>query len=450
MTILKAVLFMMIASVIHGFLQSAPPIPTSPLSVASLGLTAVPREINYNAFNLIHDALRENLSKELGIVQPNKMQNSSLPIAIRGDDTFVVAQTGSGKTMSFMLPILHRLSSEESTSSSSSQRSIAIVIGPTLELLAQHSTIAYTLMPSLANRVLFKTPQQLLDCSNNGVLTVDGIIQHDLTNINIVAIDEVDAVLCGSEFNETTPERSIELLNRFPDQAQYILTTAHLTRAHTKVINRLFPDIQMVRQSSSEQRVLVPTLQQVFHYFSGGMPAKLDKLQGILEEPKEQQPTIIFCKNENEVDEVHAFLENCSTLKDAYGPEKLHVNLPPSQRSGALSRFQTNDNYCRMLVTHEIAARGLDCPSVRHVVLFDTPTDVTAFVHRAGRTARAGEKGVVTCLVQAGGGSFGKHTNLHALQDAPKLNFAKATNDDEMLNGDDHDGFDESSSKNIG
>jgi len=89
-------------------------------------------------------------------------------------------------------------------------------------------------------------------------------------------------------------------------------------------------------------------------------------------------------------------------------------------------------------VTHEIAARGLDCPSVRHVVLFDTPTDVTAFVHRAGRTARAGEEGVVTCLVQSGGdgsigsfgdsgGSFGKHKNLHALLDAPKLNFARAT-----------------------
>jgi ATP-dependent RNA helicase DeaD len=420
MSLLKVVLVVLNASVIRAFIIS--PTDVSTLRVSFLGLAAAPQELN-NAFDLIDDALRVTLSDELGIVQPNEIQNSSLPCAIRGDDTFVIAQTGSGKTMSFMLPILHRLNS-------SSQRSVAIVIGPTAELLAQHSTVASTLMPSVSERILFKTPEQVLESS-----TAD---DEDFANIDIVAIDEVDAVLCGSEFNDTTPETSIELLDRLSDRAQYILTTAHLTRAHTKIINRLFPDINTIRQSSSSRRVLVPTLRQVFHYFSGDMSAKLDKLQEILED-SETQPTIVFCKDENEVEAVHLFIENCNALKDGFSPEKLHVDLPSEVRSNALSRFRAND--CRMLVTHEIAARGLDCPFVRHVILFDTPTDVTAFVHRAGRTARAGEEGVVTCMVQAGGGggigsfgdsggSFGKHKNLHALLDAPKLNFAKAIDDD--------------------
>jgi len=323
--------------------------------------------------------------------------------------------------MSFLLPILHRLNK---TSSSISPGPFAIVIGPTSELLAQHSRIASKLMAPVSDRILFRTPQQILD--------PDVTDEKDLANIDVVAIDEVDAVLCGSEFNDTTPERSIELLDRLPYQAQLILTTAHLTRAHTQIICRLFPDIKTIRQSSSSQRVLVPTLRQVFHYFSGNMTAKLEKLKNIIEK-SEKQATIVFCQDENEVETVHQFLVSCLALRDTFAPEKLHADLSSEERSSALSLFCNNDDDCQMLVTHEIAARGLDCPYVRHVILFDTPTDVTAFVHRAGRTARAGEEGVVTCLVQAGGasslGSFGEHNNLHALLDAPKLTFSKLTND---------------------
>lgn len=432
MSFLKAIIVAINVSTVHCFLGRTTTV--SRFDLSSRGLSAVPQGQN-NAFDLIDDGLRENLSNELDIIQPNEIQNLSIPIAIAGNDTFVIAQTGSGKTMSFLLPILHRLND---TSSSSSQRSTAIVIGPTSELLAQHASVASNLSPLLADRILFKTPQQIFESKAAN--------DEDLANIDIVAIDEVDAVLCGSEFNDTTPDASIELLSILPDRAQYILTTAHLTRAHTKIINRLFPDTHTIKQSSNSQRVLVPTLRQVFHYFSGDMSAKLDELQDILEKSK-NQPTIIFCKDENEVEAVHLFLENCKALRDAFVPEKLHIDLSSKERSGSLSRFQNNDNDCQMLVTHEIAARGLDCPSVRHVILFDTPTDVTAFVHRAGRTARAGEEGVVTCLIQAGGagglgsfgyagGSFGKHKNLHALLDAPKLNFAKVTDDEMIENAD--------------
>ena len=405
------------------------PTKKSPRNFAFRGLAAMPRELSNDAFDLLDDELRKNLYEELGIIQPNIIQDTSLPVAFGGNNTFVIAQTGSGKTMAFMLPILQRLI--DTSFSSTKEQSTAVVIGPTAELVAQHSTIAWMLMPSVTNRILFKTPQEIL---NSNVTD-----NNYFANVNIVAIDEVDAILCGSEFNDTTPETTIKLLNCLPDRAQYILTTAHLTRAHTKIINRLFPTIKTIQQSSSSRRVLVPTLRQVFHYFSGDMSAKLAKLRDVLQK-SDKQSTIIFCRDENEVDAVYLYLlETCTTLRDVFTPEKLHVELSPKDRATALARFQKNDNNCQILVTHEIAARGLDCPHVRHVVLFDTPTDVTAFVHRAGRTARAGEEGMVTCLVQNGGstigglGSFGKHHNLHALLDAPKLSFAKATA--EEING---------------
>ena len=425
--------FVINISILEAFLVKPSILPS--VGVDFCALAAKPKI--RNAFDLVDEVLVEGLSKEFGILEPNEVQNSSLPIALRGDDVFVIAQTGSGKTMSFMLPILHRLNNDLSSSLHRRSNPVAIVIGPTLELLAQHAAVASKLSPLLSKRVLFKTPEELL---GRNIEDDD----EDLTNIDIVAIDEVDAVLCGSEFNDTAPETSIELLDRLPEQAQKILTTAHLTRAHTTIINRLFPGIKIVRQSSGSQRVLVPTLRQVFHYFSGGMSAKLDKLRDILQK-SEKYPTIIFCEDQNEVEIVHSFLQNnCEALSEAFAPKKLHETLSPEERIGALSEFKDDsNNNCRMLVTHEIVARGLDCPSVKHVVLFDTPTDVTAFVHRAGRTARAGEEGVVTCLVQTGeaggigsfggsGGSFGKHKNLHALLDAPKLNFAKAS-DRELL-----------------
>ena len=422
MMISKIILIAINVSCIHCLLSS--PKIASHFDVSIRGLAALPRDFN-NAFDLLDGDLREKLSMELGILEPNEIQNMSIPIAIDGEDVSVIAQTGSGKTMSFLLPILHRLKNEISASSIP----IAIVIGPTIELLAQHANVASILMPSLDDRIIFKTPQELLDPNS---------ADADLAGIAVVAIDEVDAVLCGSEFNATIPESSIELLNLFPKQAQYILTTAHLTRAHTKIINDLFPDIETIRQSSSSQRVLVPTLRQVFHYFSGDMESKLTELQNVLEN-SEKQPTIIFCKDESEVEDVHSFVKNSKTLGSIFSPERLHINLSTQERSTALQRFRADEDECLMLVTHEIAARGLDCPSVRHVILFDTPTDVTAFVHRAGRTARAGEDGLVTCLVQVGGGlgsfgesggSFGKHKNLHALLDAPRLSFTKATDNE--------------------
>jgi len=442
-------------SILEAFLVNPSMLPSFGVDFCAK-LAATPQrrgpEIIRNAFDLVDEVLVEGLSKEFGILEPNEVQNSSLPIALRGDNVFVIAQTGSGKTMSFMLPILHRFNNVYALPlSSPSRRSnpVAIVIGPTPELLAQHAAVASKLSPLLAERILFKTPEELL--GRNSITNTNTNIEDEvlnLTSIDIVAIDEVDAVLCGSEFNDTAPETSIALLDRLPQQAQYILTTAHLTRAHTTIINRLFPDIEIVRQSSGSQRVLVPTLRQVFHYFNGDMTAKLDKLQDILQK-SEKHPTIIFCRDQNEVEVVHSFLQNnCEALSQAFAPKKLHEKLSPEERFGALSEFKddsntTNTKNCRMLVTHEIVSRGLDCPSVRHVVLFDTPTDVTAFVHRAGRTARAGEEGVVTCLVQTGGaggigsfgdsgGSFGKHKNLHALLDAPKLSFAKAS-DGEIL-----------------
>eukprot|EP00592_Proboscia_alata_P011567 CAMPEP_0194383484 /NCGR_PEP_ID=MMETSP0174-20130528/67663_1 /TAXON_ID=216777 /ORGANISM="Proboscia alata, Strain PI-D3" /LENGTH=275 /DNA_ID=CAMNT_0039169763 /DNA_START=409 /DNA_END=1236 /DNA_ORIENTATION=- len=262
-----------------------------------------------------------------------------------------------------------------------------------------------------------------------------------MADIEIVAIDEVDAVLCGSEFEDTVSKETTELLNYLQTrnkqkQAQLILTTAHLTLAHRKVLDELFPSITKVRHSNEGGRsegVLVPTLRQEFHYFSGGVDDKLIKLNRILQRTEDDNSSIvIFCRDADEVEIVHSSLEKNKMLSERFSPRKLHEDIHPDERAKALNAFLqststgANFPFCRILITHEIAARGLDCPNVSTVILYDTPTDVTAFVHRAGRTARAGRSGSVICLVQAEGCfDGGNHKVLHELQDAPKLKFRK-------------------------
>ena len=415
-------------AVLDGFPLLLPTSPSVAFCPRSSTFCVLSESNAPNAFDMIGEEMQLSLLNQLGVLEPNEVQNSSLPFAVQGENVFIIAQTGSGKTLTFLLPILHHLNN---TFASSPSQIRAIVIGPTAELMAQHYAIATKLAPTLVERVLFKTPDQVISDLKDPLSS--NAVEYD--GIKIVAIDEVDAVLCGNEFNSTVPESSNELLNLLPDQAQYILTTAHLNRAHTKVLEKLFPQIKMIQQGGSSQSILVPTLRQEFHYFSGNISEKLEKLESILHKAEDNplragQSTIIFCETEEGVELVHSFLEK-SVLSKVFAPRKLHVRMEPNKRSDALSDFQTNPEKCRLLVTHEIAARGLDCPLVRHVILFDTPKDVTAFVHRAGRTARAGEDGTVTCLVQAGtgfngGGSFGQHKQLHALQDAPKLKFKKA------------------------
>ena len=153
------------AIVLEGF-SAALPLKPAPSSISScpgravacpaLLATAVHGNNNNNAFDLIGEDLQESLSTQLGIIEPNEVQNSSLPLAVRGEDVFIISQTGSGKTLTFLLPILHRLNEK------SSKVMKAIVIGPTSELVEQHAAIVAKLAPSLVDRILFKTPHQFL------------------------------------------------------------------------------------------------------------------------------------------------------------------------------------------------------------------------------------------------------------------------------------------------
>ena len=171
--------------------------------------------------------------------------------------------------------------------------------------------------------------------------------------------------------------------------------------------------------------VMVPTLRQCFKYFSG---EKVDKLMDVLRGVEDddwlrQGSTILFCTSVASAEDLSRRIE----IELGMHVTLLHDNLESSSRNAVLTGLRGSGGCAReFIVCTGIAARGLDVPNVRHVILFDVPTDVSGFIHQAGRTARRGQQGLITCLVKTGSADYARYSHLHALKDASRLHFAAA------------------------
>ena len=430
------------------------------------------------------DLLRPELIRGLNlldITSPNAIQSEALPPALNGEDLIVCAQTGSGKTLLFLLPMLQKLAEmappQQSFWSKSrrgrlSQKALddddddwiepfgggsrkrekkakkvtrhlaqpeAIILVPTRELAMQTATIANHLATQLNDgrqaaaleqssssssstqahpvsvmtltngqrftperqalrdhggaRLVIATPQRLLYHLGENSLT--------LRRLRQLAIDEADAVLCGSD---GVVREGLEVLRRLKKtksrlsnatvKRQVLMTAATIGAEEEEVIRTLVPK---ATRRISHSGVLVPTLKRVYHYVRSDKDAELLKL---LERSQSNSflhdgGTLIFCGSVRRAARVHDLL-------NAAMPELravlVHGETRPDARTLALQKF--NDDESRFLVCSDVATRGLDFPLVRHVIMYDQPRDVTAFIHRAGRTARKGQPGLLTCLIK--------------------------------------------------
>uniref|UniRef100_A0A7S4EUR1 RNA helicase n=2 Tax=Chrysotila carterae TaxID=13221 RepID=A0A7S4EUR1_CHRCT len=408
------------------------------------------------------DILGSKLPKALatiGILSPNEIQASVLPLALEGRELLVVAQTGSGKTIISLLPIFHCLLRQSlgdtfsrstkratETSSPTPMQPQALVLSPTIELASQHSRVIAQLaqalperhissMPDIADQLDSQTQEGREEEDQSRILSTtpsrflrafrDGRVQTGL--LRVVAFDEVDALLCGEAHSREMPLAATELLEALlsaGQPVQLLMTTAHLTEAHEHVLRGRFPRAELVRHQGSDsgrRGVLVPTLRQRFHYFNGDKEQQLLRTLARAEaDPHLREGTCaVFCASEPDAEKLCALVASAAPQ---LLPTVLHARMPDAARLAALDRFRLGES--RVLVCTACAARGLDLPLLRHVVLYDPTPEVADFVHSAGRTARRGTHGLVTCLVQAGdAAALGRFQALHALQPAPQLSF---------------------------
>jgi len=335
--------------------------------------------------------------REQGYETPTPIQAQAIPAVLAGHDLLGGAQTGTGKTAAFTLPMLHKLTMGHSKTNKFGKDGIAaLVLTPTRELAAQveesirtygkylklTSTVIFGgvgMNPQIAKLkagvdILVATPGRLLDLQGQGML--------DLSTVEMLVLDEADRMLDMGFLPDVK-----KILALVPKEKQSLLFSATFSDEIRELADRLLRNpqsIQVTPRNSTVQRIT-----QVTHPVSRAKKKQL--LAHIIQEHDWSQ-VLVFTRTKFGANNVAEFL-----TKNGINAMALHGNKSQSARTQALSGFKSGD--IRALVATDIAARGIDIDDLPHVVNFEIPNVPEDYVHRIGRTGRAGNDGAAVSLV---------------------------------------------------
>ena len=334
---------------------------------------------------------------EQGYETPTAIQAQAIPAVLEGHDLLGGAQTGTGKTAAFVLPMLHKLSLGETPRNKFGGIGIrALVLTPTRELAAQveESVQTYGKYLELSSTVIFggvgmnpqisrvkkgvdilvATPGRLLDLLQQGVL--------DLGQVQMLVLDEADRMLDMGFIHDVK-----KVLAVVPKQKQSLLFSATFSDEIRELASTLLKDplsIQVTPRNTTVQRIT-----QLIHPVGRGKKKAL--LAHIIQEHNWSQ-VLVFTRTKFGANNVAEFL-----TKNGIEAMALHGNKSQSARTQALSGFKSGN--IRALVATDIAARGIDIDDLPHVVNYEIPNVCEDYVHRIGRTGRAGADGTAVNLV---------------------------------------------------
>jgi ATP-dependent RNA helicase RhlE len=334
---------------------------------------------------------------EQGYETPTPVQAQAIPIVLAGHDLLAGAQTGTGKTAAFMLPILHKLSLTEAGRNKFGGKAIrALVLTPTRELAAQieESAKDYGKYLSLQSTVVFggvgmkpqvdrvkrgvdvlvATPGRLLDLQGQGLL--------DLSSIEILVLDEADRMLDMGFIHDVK-----KILALVPKDKQSLLFSATFSDEIRDLAATLLKNPQSIQVTPSN--TTVQRISQVIHPVGRGK--KKEVLVHIINLHNWSQ-VLVFTRTKFGANNVADYL-----TKHGIKSMALHGNKSQTARTQALAGFKSGD--IRALVATDIAARGIDIEDLPHVVNYEIPNVSEDYVHRIGRTGRAGASGEAVSLV---------------------------------------------------
>ena len=330
-----------------------------------------------------------------GYTIPTPIQAAAIPVAVSGRDVLGIAQTGTGKTASFVLPMISRLE----TGRARARMPRSLILAPTRELAAQvaqsfekygvnHKLDLALLIGGVSMDdqtrkldrgvdVLIATPGRLLDHFQRGRVMLMGV--------EILVIDEADRMLDMGFIPDI--EKICKLL---PPRRQTLFFSATMPAEITRLVHQFQKD--PVRIEAAPPATTAKTITQKFCYCPTGEDfAKREALRMLLK-GEGVRNAIIFCNRKVEV----AILLK-SLLKHGFNAGALHGDMDQKSRTETLDKFRSGE--IAFLAASDVAARGLDIPDVSHVFNFDLPRDKDDYVHRIGRTGRAGKEGHSTSLV---------------------------------------------------
>ena len=347
--------------------------------------------MNFDELNLAPAILRA--VQEQGYTAPTPIQAQAIPVVLGGHDLLAGAQTGTGKTAGFTLPMLQLLSTRPAAKAGAIR---ALVLTPTRELAAQveEAIRAYGQYLELTSTVIFggvgMNPQinriargvDILVATPGRLLDLEGQNHIDLSHVEILVLDEADRMLDMGFIHDVK-----KVLALLPKHKQSLLFSATFSDEIRELAGNLLKDPKSVQVTPPN--TTVERIAQVI--YPVGRNHKKDVLAHLVGENDWSQ-VLVFTRTKFGANKVADFLNDKGIKSMA-----LHGNKSQSARTQALAEFKTGD--LRALVATDIAARGIDIDELPHVVNYDIPNVPEDYVHRIGRTGRAGNSGEAVSLV---------------------------------------------------
>ncbi|MFK3959167.1 DEAD/DEAH box helicase [Guptibacillus hwajinpoensis] len=326
---------------------------------------------------------------QMGFEETTPIQAGTIPIALEGKDVIGQAQTGTGKTAAFGIPMIEKID----TSLSHVQ---GIILAPTRELAVQVAEELNRIgqakgvraLPIYGGQSIVHQIKALKKRPQLVVATPGRLIDHmerktiRLSEVSFVVLDEADEML-----NMGFIEDIEKILKGVPNERQTLLFSATMPKRIALLAEKFMSNPETVRTKSKE--MTVPSIEQ--HYYEVRDSKKFDILCRLLD-TQSPELAIVFARTKKRVDEVSEGLK-----KRGYMAEGIHGDLPQGKRDQVIKQFK--DSTIDIMVATDVAARGLDISGVTHVYNFDIPQDPESYVHRIGRTGRAGKSGLASTFI---------------------------------------------------
>ncbi len=335
-----------------------------------------------------------------GYETPTPIQAGAIPPALEGRDVLGIAQTGTGKTASFTLPMITMLSRGRARA----RMPRSLVLAPTRELAAQvaENFDAYAVGSKLSKALLiggvsFKEQDKLIDRGVDVLIATPGrLIDHFergklmLTGVQIMVVDEADRMLDMGFIPDI--ERIFSLT---PFTRQTLFFSATMAPEIERITNTFLSNpakVEVARAATTNVNITQGVIKLRSEVKRNEPREKRDLLRALIEKEGDGcTSAIVFCNRKVDVDLVAKSLK-----KHGYNAEPIHGDLDQSRRMEVLAGFR--DGKIKFLCASDVAARGLDIPNVSHIFNFDVPSHAEDYVHRIGRTGRAGKTGTALMI----------------------------------------------------
>ena len=351
-------------------------------------------EMRFDELNLIEPILKA--LEEKNYTEPTKIQEKAIPIILKRQDVLGSAQTGTGKTAAFAIPIIQLIHQIEKKKNGfpkiralivTPTRELAIQIDDNIKSYSKHTIVKHTVIFGGVKQheqvrklkkgvhVLVATPGRLLDLIDQGYIT--------LRDIKMFILDEADRMLDMGFINDIR-----KLLKLLPEERQSLFFSATMPKNILELSKKILKNPKKIEVNPTSSAA--ETIQQYIYYTN--RTSKRDLLHYILQDDRIEQ-VLLFSRTKRGADRITKNLKKVNIPSAA-----IHGDKAQNQRQKALKQFK--DGKIKVLVATDIAARGIDIDQLKYVINYDISNEAETYVHRIGRSGRAGKEGIAISLCE--------------------------------------------------